>query len=75
MRRFLVLVPLVLACGCATFSSLSPGTDASKGVWVAKTTSILGYQLSDQEVLFCSPGAKPNCTKAEGDVKATKVQQ
>ncbi len=60
--------------GCASFGTLTPGSNSDKGVWVSKTTQLFGIQFSDQEVLFCNTsGATPQCTKAAGDVKATKV--
>ncbi len=75
MLRTLAVVALALAStGCATFGTLTPGSNSDKGVWVSKTTQLFGIQFSDQEVLFCSnTGSTPNCTKAGGDVKASKV--
>ena len=76
MKRWFVAVVLIVASsGCATFGSLTPGSNSDKGVWVAKTTSFLGIQTSNQEVLFCSnPGGNaPVCTKASGDVAPAKT--
>jgi hypothetical protein len=68
------LVALTAATGCATFGSLTPGSNSDKGVWVAKTTNFFGIQFSDQEVLYCSTASgAPQCVKAAGDVKAAKV--
>jgi len=63
----------VLASGCATFSPLTPGTNADKGVWVTKTTGLFGLMLSNQEVLYCSAGSAPSCTKAGGDVTPSQT--
>ena len=76
--RRLACLALVAASGCATFGSLTPGSDSSHGVWVAKTTSFMGLQLSDQEVLYCqaTDPTKPMCYKAKGKVHASvKVQE
>jgi len=73
-RWFTILVLVVTSMGCATFSSLTPGSNSDKGVWVAKTTGFLGMQTSNQEVLFCSiQGTAPVCTKAGGDVAPGKT--
>jgi hypothetical protein len=76
-RWFVVLVLAVVSSGCATFGSLTPGSNSDKGVWVAKNTSFLGIQMSNQEVLFCTnpPGGAPSCTKAGGDVAPSKTGQ
>jgi len=74
MLRILAIFALAAAAsGCATFGTLTPGSNSDKGVWVSKSTGFFGIQFSDQEVLFCSTGAAPTCTKAGGDVHATKV--
>lgn len=76
-RWLVVLVIAVASTGCATFNSLTPGSNSDKGVWVAKTTGFLGMQTSNQEVLFCSTqgGTAPVCTKAGGDVAPGKTGQ
>lgn len=77
-RPLLLLLALIAGPACATFSTLTPGSDSTKGVWVSKTTSIFGWQLSDQEVLYCyahNP-ASPSCSRAQGAVHASvQVQQ
>jgi hypothetical protein len=73
-RMLAVLALAVAASGCATFSTLTPGSNSDKGVWVAKTTVFFGLQFSDQEVLYCSTATgSPQCVKSAGDVKAAKV--
>jgi hypothetical protein len=76
--RLLAVLLAVAGSGCATFSTLTPGSDSTKGVWVSKTTSLFGWQLSDQEVLYCfahNP-AQPSCARAQGAVHASvQVQQ
>ncbi len=73
-RMIAVLALAVAASGCATFASLTPGSNSDKGVWVAKTTVFFGLQFSDQEVLYCSTASgSPQCVKSLGDVKAAKV--
>ena len=75
MRRILVVLAFAaVGTGCASFNTLTPGSNSDKGVWVAKTTQFFGLQMSDQEVLFCSSNSgAPSCVKAGGDVKASKV--
>ena len=75
MIRFLkILAFAALASGCATFAPLSPGSNADKGVWVAKSTGLMGLMLSNQEVLYCSAnGSTPTCTKAGGDVAPSQA--
>ena len=74
MLRFANLLVLVaLASGCATFAPLTPGSNSDKGVWVTKTTGFLGLMLSNQEVLYCSAGSTPTCTKAGGDVNPSQT--
>jgi hypothetical protein len=74
LKKLAVLVVAIAASGCATFASMTPGSNSDKGVWVAKTTVFFGLQFSDQEILFCSTASgAPACTKAQGDVKASKV--
>jgi hypothetical protein len=78
MRRLVLCISFLASTGCATFYTLSPGaTDPSKGAWLAKTTSIFGWQLSDQEVLFCNADkTKPTCYRASGDVGASvKIEE
>lgn len=76
-RAILSCLVAIVVSGCATFSTLTPGSDSSKGVWVAKTTSLFGMQMSDQEILYCTPAtdpkAKPMCIRAHGNVHATKT--
>lgn len=70
--KFAALVALV--SGCATFSSLTPGSNSDKGVWVAKSTGFMGLMLSNQEVLYCTTGGStPSCTKAGGDVAPSQT--
>ena len=77
MNRFFVALVLAFAVsGCATFNTLTPGSNSDKGVWVAKSTGFFGLQTSNQEVLFCSnTGGQPVCTKAGGDVAPAKTGQ
>ena len=73
-RTIAVIAFAVAASGCATFASMTPGSNSDKGVWVAKTTNFFGLQFSDQEILYCSNASgTPTCTKSAGDVKASKV--
>ena len=73
LRRLLfVLVPFA-ATGCATFRSMSTlDADSTRAVWVAKSTTMFGWQLSDEAVLFCTAPdiKKPVCTRATGNVTA-----
>jgi hypothetical protein len=77
MNRSSIILALALALsGCATFNTLTPGSNSDKGVWVAKATGFFGLQTSNQEVLFCSNSSgAPVCTKAGGDVAPSKTGQ
>jgi hypothetical protein len=74
MTRFITrLAFAVLASGCATFAPLTPGSNADKGAWVAKSTGFMGLMLSNQDILYCTQsGGTPTCTKAGGDVGPSK---
>jgi hypothetical protein len=75
MSRCIKLVAFaVLASGCATFAPLTPGSNADKGAWVAKSTGLMGLMLSNQEILYCSQASgTPTCTKAGGDVAPSQT--
>ncbi|HUB07764.1 MAG TPA: hypothetical protein VMB50_12210 [Myxococcales bacterium] len=74
LRILAVLAVAVAGTSCATFTTLTPGSNSDKGVWVSKTTNFFGIQFSDQEVLYCSTASgAPSCAKAAGDVHAAKV--
>jgi hypothetical protein len=73
MRRLFVVLLAVSGTGCATFRSMTAmEAAATRGVWVAKATSLFSLQLSDEDVLFCSASdiKKPVCIRATGNVHA-----
>ncbi len=76
--RAFSITALLVASGCANFTSLMPPgayPDLTKGVWLAKSSSFLGMRTASQQVLYCQAvnGAKPVCTMASGDVGAAKT--